>query len=102
MGSDNNGGGDTCISDGIEGEGPHYYFPLTLCCNANALNIVPNFLCLNERMSFFKLNIEAPSEIIVANLSVVDSILLVLFQIIKVAILSLVNRKGGYTTTILL
>jgi hypothetical protein len=33
--------------------------------------------------------------------SVVDSILLVLFPIIKVAILSLVNRKGGYTTTIL-
>jgi hypothetical protein len=32
----------------------------------------------------------------------VDSILLVLFLIIKVVISSLVNRKGGYTTTILL
>ena len=29
--------------------------------------------------------------------SVVNSILLVLFPIIKVAILSLVNTKGGYT-----
>jgi hypothetical protein len=33
--------------------------------------------------------------------SEVDSILLVLFPIIKVVILSLVNRKGGHTTTIL-
>jgi hypothetical protein len=33
--------------------------------------------------------------------SEVDNILLVLFPIIKVAILSLVNRTGGYTTTIL-
>jgi hypothetical protein len=31
----------------------------------------------------------------------VDSILLVLFPIIEVVILSLVNRKGGYSTTIL-
>jgi hypothetical protein len=34
--------------------------------------------------------------------SKVDSILLVLFLIIRVAILSLVNSKGGYTTTILI
>jgi hypothetical protein len=34
--------------------------------------------------------------------SKVDSILLVLFLIIKVVILLLVNRKGGYITTILL
>jgi hypothetical protein len=33
--------------------------------------------------------------------SEVDSILLVLFPIIRVAILSLVISKGGYTTTIL-
>jgi hypothetical protein len=58
MGSDNNGGGDTCISNGIEGEEPSYYFPLTLCCNANALKIVSILLCLNARMSFFKLDIE--------------------------------------------
>jgi hypothetical protein len=41
------------------------------------------------------------SETTVGETGEVDSILLVLSPIIKVVILSLVNRKGGYTTTIL-